>query len=327
MAIINRESRQIAKAGKSQNQFGRIGVLMGGPSTEREISLKSGKAVFENLKQLGLDVVALDIRTADPEENIKFLKAHKIDCAFIALHGRFGEDGQVQEILDTLKIPYTGSGKLASRLAMDKIASRRILEVYGLAVPRYKVVHKLSYRSYLKSSNGFIFPAVVKPATHGSSIGLTIIDKKEDLENALETAFNFDEHALIEEYIGGREVTVGILDNRPLPVIEIVPRGRFFDYEAKYTAGLTDYIVPAKLEQSVARKIQSVALRVHQLLGCSGFSRADMILSEKNIPFVLELNTIPGFTRTSLFPKAARVLGIEFGQLCLELIRLAYGKT
>ncbi len=310
-----------------RTKYGRIGVLMGGPSTEREISLKSGQAVYDGLRQLGLEAVAIDIKTDNIEENICLIKSHKINCAFLALHGRFGEDGQVQELLEGLGIPYTGSGPLASRLAMDKIASRQIFVSGGLSVPKYVVAQKTSYIKNRGSYNSLSLPWVVKPATHGSSIGLSIIDTEADLEKAVDLAFEFDERIIIEEYIEGREVTAGLLDEDCLPIIEIIPKKRFFDYEAKYQTGMTDYIVPAKLEEGVACKIQSVALSAHKLLGCCGCSRVDMILSKDNIPYVLEVNTIPGLTRTSLLPKAAKGVGIEFGELCLRLIELAYEKT
>jgi D-alanine-D-alanine ligase len=309
-------------------QFGRIGVLMGGSSSEREISLKSGKAVYESLNQLGLKPVAIDIKTDNIEENMRLIKSQKIDVAFIALHGRFGEDGQIQELLDNLKVPYTGSGVMASELAMDKIASRKIFQAYGLSVPKYKVEDKFTYNTNWKiHNNNLSFPLVVKPAAHGSSIGLSIVDKKEDLAKAVDSAFSFDAKIIIEEYIKGREVTVGILDEKALPVIEIIPKKRFFDYEAKYQVGMTDYVVPAKLEDEISKKIQDTGLSAHKLLGCFGCSRVDMILSQDNIPFVLEVNTIPGFTQTSLLPKAAKIVGIEFAQLCIKLIQLAYDKA
>jgi len=309
-----------------QYNLGKIGVLMGGPSSEREISLKSGKAVYEALKQLNVDVVSIDVQSDDIEENTELLKSQKINCAFIALHGRFGEDGQVQGILDNLNIPYTGSGSLASSLAIDKIASRRILEIADVKVPRYKVLAKNSYRQDWKFNDNFGFPVVVKPATNGSSIGLSIVDEEKSLSKAIDLAFTFDKRIIIEEYIRGREVTVSILDNCALPVVEIIPKKRFFDYEAKYQAGMTDYIVPAKLEEKIARRAQDTASQVHKLLGCRGFSRVDMILSTDNIPVVLELNSVPGLTPNSLLPKAALVAGIEFKQLCLKLIKLAYEK-
>lgn len=309
------------------NRFGRIGVLMGGPSTEREISLKSGKAVYESLKQFGFDVVYIDIKTDSREENIRLIKSYRINCAFIALHGCFGEDGQMQEILDNLKIPYTGSGVMASRLAMDKIASRKIFEIHGLNVPKYKIVDLYSYSANLNICDNLKFPLVIKPVTHGSSIGLSIVDKKENLDKAVELAFRFDKRLLIEEYIKGREITVGILGNEALPVIEIIPKKRFFDYQAKYQPGMTDYVVPAKLERELTKKIKDAALSSHRLLDCFGCSRVDMILSQNNIPFVLEVNTIPGLTQTSLLPKAAKTVGIEFSQLCIKLLELAYERT
>jgi len=326
MAVKDRT--QELKNSRTKDDFGKIGVLMGGPSTEREISLKSGKTVYESLNQAGVEVAAIDIKTDGKEENIRLIKSHEIDLAFIALHGRFGEDGQIQEILDTLKIPYTGSGIVASRLAMDKIASRKIFEASGLHVPRYKAEDKLSYDANWKSQhNDFTLPLVVKPAGHGSSIGLSIVDREEYLDKSVDLAFSFDERIIIEEYIRGREVTVGILDEKALPVIEIIPKKRFFDYEAKYQAGMTDYVVPVELEDEIAQNIQETALSAHKLLGCYGCSRVDMILSNDDIPFILEVNTIPGLTVTSLLPKAAKVVGIDFLELCIKLIRLAYEKT
>jgi len=309
------------------DKFGRIGVLMGGPSSEREVSLKSGKAVYEALKQLNMDTVAIDIKTDNIQENIQLIKSYHINCAFIALHGRFGEDGQIQRLLDNLNLPYTGSGVSASKLSMDKIASRKIFEKNRLDVPKYKVVDKISYHKNWQMEAGLIFPLVIKPATHGSSIGLSIIDEEKELDKAIKLAFSFDEKIIIEEYIKGREVTVGILEERALPVIEIVPKKRFFDYEAKYQVGMTDYIVPAEIEEGIAEKIQSAGLSAHKLLGCFGCSRVDIILSEDNIPFVLELNSIPGFTPISLLPQAAKIVGIEFPDLCLKLIKLANEKT
>lgn len=321
----------------ANNKIGRIGVLMGGSSSEREISLKSGKAVYETLKQSSLQAVPIDIKTDNVEEIINLIKSHNIDCAFLALHGRFGEDGQIQQILEILKIPYTGSGVEASRLAMDKIASRRIFETAGLNVPKYKVVDKphpvreergkSSYDADWKTNHNLGLPLVIKPATQGSSIGLSIIDKKENLDRAVDLAFTFDKNVIIEEYITGREMTVGILDDHALPVIEIIPKKKFFDYEAKYQPGMTDYIVPAQLKENIAQRIKTAALSAHKLLGCLGCSRVDIILNKKDLPVVLELNSIPGLTETSLLPKAAASEGIEFKELCLKLIKLAYEKT
>jgi len=306
--------------------FGRVGVLMGGPSSERGISLKSGKAVLSALKDSGVEAIDIDILTDNKEENIRLLNNYNLDCAFIALHGRFGEDGQIQEILEEVDLPYTGSGVKASRLAMDKIDALRIFKAGNLYVPGSQFLEKADYAKNRDFKNDLGFPLVVKPANHGSSIGLSIVEFKQDIPAAINLAFQFDERIVIEEYISGRELTVGVLDEKPLPVIEIVPKHKFFDFEAKYQAGLTDYIIPAPLDTEIAEKVQQAALEAHKLLGCFGCSRTDIILNKENLPFVLETNTIPGMTATSLLPKAARILGIDFNQLCLRLLELAYEK-
>lgn len=306
--------------------FGRVGILMGGPSSEREISLKSGRAVYQALKQSNIDVRAIEIKTDNKEENIKLIKLHKIDCAFLALHGRFGEDGQIQKILEEIKIPYTGSGVLASRLAMDKIASHSIFNTYGLRVPRFKTLEKTSYNATHRLRRNLSLPLVIKPASQGSSIGLSIVNSYKNFKAALDHAFCFDQRVIIEQYIEGRELTVGILDECALPIIEIIPKKTFFDYDAKYKPGMTEYIVPAKLDKGTARDIKAAALSAHRLLGCSGCSRVDMILNKHKLPYILEVNSIPGLTETSLLPKAAKSAGIKFNELCLKLIRLAYEK-
>ncbi|MDD4953972.1 MAG: D-alanine--D-alanine ligase, partial [Candidatus Omnitrophica bacterium] len=299
--------------GEAKEQFGKVGVLMGGPSSEREISLKSGQAVYAALCGLGIKAVAIDIKTDNKNDAGSLVRSHDIDCAFIALHGRFGEDGQIQEVLDSLGTPYTGSGIQASRLAMDKVVSREIFSRAGLFIPGYQELRKDSYGSGFRPAPGLKMPLVVKPATHGSSIGLSIIDKEPGLARAIESAFQFDDRIVIEEFIEGRELTVGILGQEALPAIEIVPKKRLFDYEAKYTPGLTEYIVPAKLEADISVRIKDTAFLAHKLLGCRGCSRVDLILNKNNLPYILEVNTIPGLTNTSLLPKAARIVGIEFG--------------
>jgi len=307
--------------------FGRVGVLMGGPSSEREISLKSGKAVLFALIASGVDALGIDIVTDNKEENIRLLRNYNLDCAFIALHGRFGEDGAIQEILERVNLPYTGSGVKASRLAMDKIGALKIFRDGKLYVPRSHFLERPAYNKNNNFSNDLGFPLVIKPANHGSSIGLSIVELQQEIPAAIQLAFQFDERIVVEEYISGRELTVGVLDEKPLPVIEIVTKHKFFDFEAKYQAGLTDYIIPAPLQKDVAENVQQAALKAHQLLGCFGCSRTDIILSRDNLPFVLETNTIPGMTATSLLPKAARILGIDFNRLCLKLLELAYEKT
>ncbi len=309
------------------DNFGRIGILMGGPSSEREISLKSGRAVYESLSKLGIDVVAIDIKTDEVSENKNLIKSFALDCAFIALHGRFGEDGGVQQILENLNIVYTGSDVFASKIAMDKVLSREFFEINGLDVPYYKVIEKSSFDKIRDKLVDFKLPFVVKPASQGSSVGLSIVDNKDLIKKAIYLAFSFDEKAIIEEYISGSEVTVGILDEKALPVIEIIPKNRFFDYQAKYQVGMTEYIVPARIEEKVTALLQEKALMAHKILGCFGCSRVDVILKADNTAVILEVNTIPGLTQTSLLPKAAQVMGIDFARLCIKLIELAYEKA
>jgi len=298
-------------------KFGRIGVLMGGPSSEREISLRSGKAVYDLLTGAGYDAVAIDA-VGDVAGKVV---ASGVKIAFIALHGKFGEDGTVQTILEELGIAYPGSGPLASRLALDKISSRRIFESAGIRVPAYKVL----------SADGCApvnmkFPVVVKPASSGSSIGLSVVNSSQRIADALSLAFQYDDWVVIEEYVDGREVTVGILNNEPLPVVEIIPKEKLFDYRAKYTAGLTEYVVPAQLERSVYSACQSAGLLAHESLGCRSFSRVDMLIDRRDgAPVVLEVNTIPGLTATSLLPKAAKAIGIDFLELCERIIISAIG--
>lgn len=311
----------------AMKNFGKIGVLMGGPSSEREISLKSGKAVYQGLKSIGIDAVAVDIKTAGAAENSALLKASKIDCAFLALHGWFGEDGQIQEILEGLKMPYTGSGPQASRIAMDKAASRNVFLKANLTIPRAEVLQKGNHRGKKYNFEQLGLPLVVKPASQGSSVGLSIIDRQDQFSAALDLAFQYEDKVLIEEYIPGRELTVGILDEEALPLIEIVPKNRFFDFQAKYQSGMSEYIVPARVAPQIAKLAQAKALLAHQILGCRDFSRVDIILRQDNTPFILEVNTIPGFTETSLLPKAALASGIDFTGLCVKLIELAYEKA
>jgi D-alanine-D-alanine ligase len=306
--------------------FGKIGVLMGGPSSEREISLKSGKAVFQSLKEQGLDVVAIDIKSHDHGQTAELIGSFGIDCAFVVLHGRFGEDGQIQSILEGLKLRYTGSGVKASRTAMDKISAKKVFRDKGLPVPLDAVIEKKSYGPGDPIKTVFDLPWVIKPPTQGSSIGMSIVDKETDVSPAIDIALDFDDRALVEEYIKGRELTVGILEDRPLCVIEIIPKKRFFDFEAKYQHGFTDYIVPAQLGGDVSRQARELALKAHKLLGCSSFSRVDIMLDPKGRLYLLEVNTIPGLTSTSLLPKAAKFAGIDFDQLCLKLLKSAYEK-
>ena len=296
----------------------KIGILMGGFSSEREVSLKSGQAVEKALSGLGYQVINIDFN--DVPELTRKLRAVNVECIFNALHGRFGEDGGVQEILDKLEIPYTGSGAVASRMAMDKIASRKIFETNHIPVPEYIVLNKKTSKEH---GLNLEFPLVVKPAHEGSSIGLSIIEDPAALFIAFKSAFAFDQEIIVEKYIKGREITVGIIDENPLPVIEIVTKNKFYDFQSKYTPGMTDYIVPADLPDELACFAQDTALKAHKILGCRCFSRVDIMLDLNQCPVVLEVNTIPGFTRTSLLPKAAAASGIDFPCLCRMMIALA----
>jgi len=307
--------------------IGRIGVLMGGPSTERAVSLESGKTVCFALKNSGCDAVAIDLKTDSEKEVIEAIKNNRVAVAFLALHGRFGEDGTIQNILEKIKIPFTGSRKEASRLAMDKIASRKKFLEKNLRVPRhYNLKHdnKHDLEEIIAYFGGF--PLVVKPASHGSSIGITLAQDKNGLKSAIGIAFKFDDNIIVEEFIAGRELTVGILEEKFLPVVEIIPKNQFFDFQAKYSSPETQYIVPARLLDGLNRAVQEAGLSAHQALGCYGCSRVDVILDKRNRPVVLEVNTIPGFTSHSLLPKAAAADNISFTELCLKLVRLAYEK-
>lgn len=294
----------------------KIGVLAGGPSSEREISLSSGKAVFKAFSDRGYNVVFIDITTEDCKEQIR---ASGAKAVFIAMHGRFGEDGQIQSLLDEMGIAYTGSKTAASKLAMDKIESRAIFEKKNIPVPKYKIFRKENSSSL----DGIGPPLVVKPSHEGSSIGLSVVTHMSELEQAMERAFSYDDDILIEEYIKGREITVGILNDEPLPVIEIVPKKGLYDYESKYTTGLTEYLIPAPIDPDFYNRAQELGLAAHKALGCRYFSRVDMRLDNKLGPIVLEVNTIPGLTATSLLPKAAAACGIDFATLCEKIMESA----
>lgn len=297
-------------------KFGKIAILAGGPSSEREISLKSGRAVYDALKREGCNVEWLELGGEDAE---KALRSIPFDIAFIALHGRFGEDGTIQKILERMSIPYTGSGVMASRLALDKIASRRIFKKCRIPVPEYKVLNGRSIRE----PEGFSWPVVVKPQNEGSSIGLSLARNTREFKRACENAFKYSNKIIMERYIKGREITVGVLGDRVLPVVEIIPKRVFYDFHAKYKDVRTEYKVPAPLPKPLYKKAQNLGLAAHNALNCRDFSRVDMRLGEDNGIYVLEVNSIPGLTERSLLPKAAGAFGITFSELCLKLLQLA----
>lgn len=312
----------------------RIGVLYGGWSAEREVSLNSGRNVINALKGAGYNVVAFDVH----RNFIDKLEKLKLDIAFIALHGTYGEDGRIQSVLEILGIPYTGSNALASMLSMNKIVAKKMFEYHGLPTPKWTSISKteiisptsIGMKARLASLAHFIradkiknlgLPLVVKPATQGSAIGVSIVKKHSQLLPALKEAFKYDDSVIVEEYIAGKELTVGILGEEALPVIEIIPiKGKFYDYKAKYAAGGSEHIVPARLDKKIYKKVQMIAKDVFDVLGCTGAARIDFRLTKDSKPYILEINTIPGMTRTSLLPDAAREAGYSFEDLVLKLI-------
>jgi len=309
----------------------RVGVLMGGPSSEREISIKSGKAVCKALEAKRIDCVPVKLmpgpNTNGYKESVaKELALLKIDVAFVALHGEFGEDGTMQGLLEKMKIPYTGSSSSASRAAMNKITAKEMFKSKNIPVARHEILAKDDFNKgcdinmYFKNLGSNL---VIKPSNGGSSIGLNIVNNREDLKAAINDAFKYDNRLIIEEYIPGREITVGIIEDTALPIVEILPKRKFFDFTAKYQNGLTEYIVPAKIEIAIYEKCQDIGLEAHKALSARSFSRVDIILNKKKGPVVLEVNTIPGLTETSLLPKAARAIGMEFEDLCLKILESA----
>lgn len=311
----------------SASRFGHIGVLMGGHSSERTISLKSGHAVALNLTNAGYQVTSIDIVVQDKHKIIQQLQEVKIDCAFIALHGRLGEDGGIQAILEELEIPYTGSGVAASQKAFNKTIAQQLLKDNGLPVPSFVSIKdgkKMDFKQAFAELKKL--PFVLKAACEGSSIGITFVRHPSQWEAALKDALDFGPYVIIEKYIKGREVTVGILDGQPLPLVEIKPKSGFFDFNAKYQKGLTEYIVPAQLSEELTATVQAKSLAAYETLGCDGFARVDVRIDEQDNPYILEINTIPGFTETSLFPKAAAQAGYSFIDVCTKLLDCAYGK-
>ena len=300
-----------------------VALLAGGISSEREVSLNSGEQVFG-----ALDKRKYDIRRYDPKFDLARLvqDAAEIDIALIILHGPFGEDGTVQGMLDLLNIPYQGSGVLGSALAMNKVVTKQLYEKAGLPVPPYDVLNRGETVDAEKCVAEFGLPLVVKPVAAGSSVGMSIVKAAHDLRGALDLAGEFDDAILIESFIEGTEITAGVIGNNKLealPLIEIIPdkSHEFFDYEAKYTAGITQEICPARIADELTQKAQKYALLAHQALFCKGYSRTDMILKDDEM-YVLETNTIPGMTATSLFPQAAQQAGMNFSQVLDKLIEL-----
>lgn len=293
-----------------------IGVLMGGLSAEREVSLRTGRAVLNALLEAGYLAVAIDAGRDLPAR----LAEERIEVAFIALHGRFGEDGTVQGLLEMLGIPYTGSGVLASSVAMDKVTTKKLLRYHQLPTPDF-CIYRRGEDLELLLNGCHDFPLVVKPAREGSTIGISIVRDRDELAAGIAAALRHDELILIEEFIAGAEVTVGVLAGEALPIIQVVPKGGFYDYHAKYTVGQTEYLLPAPLDGALQARLQEAAVAAYRVIGCEGAARIDfMVREEQGEFFCLEVNTIPGMTETSLLPKAARHVDISFGELVQRIL-------
>lgn len=329
---------------------------MGGKSPEYEVSLASGREVVRNLNPKKYEVLPVVISRdglrwhspaggeRDQESGIRNQRSgslknwrqnfltnrgvEKVDLVFLAMHGPYGEDGRIQGMLETLGIPYTGSGVLASALGMDKPTSRKLWRETGLRVPRFEVVK--NKEEFFQAMKKFELPFIVKPCRQGSSVGVSLVRQVDQALKAFKTALIFDGQAIIDEYLDGREITCGILGNEnptPLPLVEIVPKHDLFDYKCKYDPALCEEIAPARLPRKISQKIQKVAVAAYKILGCRGFGRVDMILGNDGKVYLLELNTIPGLTANSLLPKAAKAAGLPSPQLLDKIIEFALKKN
>ena len=298
--------------------FGKVAVLLGGKSAEREVSLKSGGMVLNALRSRGVDALPFD----PAERGLDALIGERFERAFIVLHGRFGEDGTVQGVLEWLGIPYTGSGVLASALAMDKLRAKLLWQAEGLPTPPYAVLTKDSDLRAVARKLGV--PLMVKPASEGSSIGMSKVRSAARLDEAYALAVNYDRVVIAEKFIDGTELTAGILGDQVLPLIKIETPRDFYDYEAKYIADDTRYIVPCGLSAARERDMQALCLKAFRALGCRGWGRVDLMLNRQGRAFLLEVNTVPGMTDHSLVPKAARAVGMSYEDLCLRILEAAH---
>lgn len=304
----------------------KVAVLKGGRSLEREVSLRSGANAEAALRRLGHEVLGVD---ADAHL-VRTLRAERPDAAFIALHGKGGEDGTVQELLEILEIPYTGPGVLACERAMDKVVAKAHFTAVGIATPKAYAFRQDAFRELgageaipdIRERLGL--PLIVKPASQGSALGISVVRETGDIANALMNAFSYDERVLMERFVAGRELAVSVIgtaDAWALPVVEAIPRDRdFYDFEARYTPGLTDFVAPARLPDAVAQEAAGLALACYRALGCRGMSRVDMILDAEDRLWVLEINAIPGMTDTSLLPKAAEAAGLGFDEVVERIL-------
>jgi D-alanine-D-alanine ligase len=300
------------------SSFGKVAVLLGGKSAEREVSLKSGGMVLAALRQKGVDAHPFDPKEKDLLELVK----ERFQRVFIALHGGFGEDGTVQGVLEWLGIPYTGSGVLASALAMDKVRTKRLWSAEGLPTAPFEVLGKHTNLKAVAKQLGV--PLFVKPASEGSSVGMTKVKKAGDLEEAYALAVNYDPVVIAEKFIDGAELTVAILGERVLPIIRIETPREFYDYEAKYIANDTRYLIPCGVPEKKERELQAISFKAFRALGCRGWGRVDLMLDKRGRPYLLEVNTSPGMTDHSLVPMAARAVGISYEDLCMQVLEMAH---
>ncbi len=298
----------------------KIAVLMGGPSSERDVSLATGQGIAKALRSLGVDVVEVDVR----DEN--FQLPGDVDLAFIALHGTFGEDGQIQQLLEERGVAYTGEGVEESRLAFDKIRSKEKFEQHGVRTPAWETIDA-SHHPRMRP------PIVIKAPRQGSTVGVHIVKNAEGIAPAIAGSAKYDRELLIEKFVSGRELTIGILGDEALPILEIIPKGGFYDFTNKYpflnpqAGGGAEHVCPARIDEKKTAEIQELALRAFRALGLRVYGRVDVILSDSGEPFVLEVNTIPGMTEASLLPEAAAAAGISYVDLCARIIELSRART
>jgi D-alanine-D-alanine ligase len=303
----------------------RILVLMGGYSQEREVSLRSGAAVFNALKNLGYNTTVLDLKGI----TIQYIADYKPDLVFIALHGKDGEDGTVQGLLEIMGIPYTGSGVASSAIGINKVLTKKMLLYEGIPTAAFTILKKNQLTSPERELQSLLenigLPMVIKAATQGSSIGTYIVRQESDVLKTIEAAFEYDSEVLVEKFIDGIELTSTVIGNdltQVLPLIEITSVNEFYDYESKYTPGMCNHIIPARVSEEIHQTVSNLSERVYHALGCRGYARVDFIVDHDGNPFVLEINTIPGMTEMSLVPDAARAAGISFDELVEKIVRL-----
>jgi D-alanine-D-alanine ligase len=302
--------------------YRKVSVIMGGTSSERQVSLASGEAVLEALTEQGVDARAVVLGPGD--DALSMLAGADMDAAFLALHGKLGEDGCVQGLLELLGIPYTGSSVLSSALAMDKLKSKELFRLHNVPTPPYYVFDQTSSAADIEEVHGsFGFPVIVKPRREGSSIGVSRATNMAELAEAIELALAFDSSVLVERFVAAREVAVGILDGRVLGAIEIAPKSGIYDFAAKYTPGMTDYFMPARLQPARYKNVLNLAERAAESLDTTGAVRVDLLVTEGQNEYVLEVNTLPGMTPTSLLPKIAGAAGFSFNELCMAILERA----